>query len=396
MKLTTIFSACVLTCGIAVAEAATPFDEAVAEILANNPSIATTRSRLLSGVEQTLGENTLEAPEVEFSRVWGADEVGNKWSLSVSQSFDWPGVYSARRKAAKAQQSASEYAIESAVMDMRLEVRNALIDIIHNTQLLAVQRRLVGQMQDFAETYRKGVELGDETRLDLNRAVIELVGAKEQLNTLQAQRSSLISALRTLNGGRPVDALVESLGENYPIFTAVVADSVSPEVIRRRDPAYAAAEASLQAAREARKVESRLSLPGFSIGYEHETEMDEHFNGFSLGLTLPVWGRRHQRKAAAFEEEAARIEAETALAVRAAQMEADLDRLVALRATLDEYEPVVNTTENIDLLGKAFDARQISFPTYLQDMNYFIEANKAYLDTLYEYNLTLSSLKRYE
>ena len=396
MKLSTILSACLLTCSVAAAEAATPFDEAVAEILANNPTLATTRARLLGGVEQTLGENTLEAPEVEFSRVWGADEVGNKWSLSVSQSFDWPGVYSARRSAARAQRSAAEYAIETTVMDLRLEVRNALIDIIHNTQLMAVQRSLIGHMQEFADAYRKGVEHGDETRLDLNRAVIELVGCKQQLNSLQAERASLISALSALNGGQPVDAIVERIGDNYPIFTAVVPDSISPEVIRRRDPAYAAAEATLSAAREARKVESRLSLPGFSIGYEHETEMDEHFNGFSLGLTLPVWGRRHQRKAAAFEEEAARIEAETALAVRAASLEADLDRLVALRATLDEYEPVVNTSENTALLGKALDARQISFTTYLQDMNYFIEANKVYLDTLYEYNRTLSSLKRYE
>ena len=396
MKLSTILSACVLTCSVAAAEAATPFDEAVAEILANNPTLATTRARLLGGVEQTLGENTLEAPEVEFSRVWGADEVGNKWSLSVSQSFDWPGVYSARRSAARAQRSAAEYAIETTVMDLRLEVRNALIDIIHNTQLMAVQRSLIGHMQEFADAYRKGVERGDETRLDLNRAVIELVGCKQQLNSLQAERASLISALSALNGGQPVDAIVERIGDNYPIFTAVVPDSISPEVIRRRDPSYAAAEAALSAAREARKVESRLSLPGFSIGYEHETEMDEHFNGFSLGLTLPVWGRNHQRKAAAFEEEAARIEAETALAVRAASLEADLDRLVALRATLDEYEPVVNTSENTALLGKALDARQISFTTYLQDMNYFIEANKAYLDTLYEYNRTLSSLKRYE
>lgn len=396
MKLSAILSACLFTCGVAPIVAATPFDEAVAEILANNPSLTATRMRLLGEVEQTLGENTLAAPEVEFSHVWGTQDVGNKWTLSVSQSFDWPGVYAARRGAAQAKRSAAEYAIESAVMDLRFEVRNALIDIIHNTQLLAVQRRLVGRMQDFAETYRKGVELGDETRLDFNRAVIELVGAKEQLNTLQAQRASLISTLRTLNGGRAVDAIVESIGENYPIFTAVVPDSITPEVIRRRDPSYAAAAAALQVAREARKVESRLALPGFSIGYEHETEMGGYFNGFSVGVSLPVWGRRHQRKAAAFEEEASRIEAETALAVKVAQLDADLDRLVALRATLDEYEPVVNTTENIDLLGKAFAVRQISFSTYLQDMNYFIEANKAYLDTLYEYNLTLSSLKRYE
>ncbi|MDE6377913.1 MAG: TolC family protein, partial [Duncaniella sp.] len=179
------------------------------------------------------------------------------------------------------------------------------------------------------------------------------------------------------------------------IVEGVDRESISLETISQRDPSLAAAEASAAAARDAAKIEKRLSLPGFSLGYEHETEMDEHFNGFTLGMTLPVWGRRHQRKAAAFEADAALIEAQAAVAARVAQLNADLERLSALRATLDEYEPVINSGENIALLDKALAARQINFLAYLQDLTYFLDAHKAYIDTLYEYNLTLSSLRRY-
>lgn len=393
MKLSLVLCGCMAWA--ATATAMTPFDEAVAEILDNNATIRIATARSSAQLEQMLGENTLESPEVEFGRLWGADDVGNKWSLSVSQSFDWPGVYATRRQAVGSQRLAARLTAEAAVMDVRLEVRNALIDLIHNAQLLTVQRQLVAQLEDFVDIYRRGVEQGSETRLDLNSAVIELIGAKKELNSLQASRSSLIAALQALNGDRDVEPLVARLGEAYPIVEGVDRESISLETISQRDPSLAAAEAAVKAARDAEKIEKRLSLPGFTVGYEHETEMDEHFNGFTLGMTLPVWGRRHQRWAAAFETEAALIEAQSAVATRVAQLNADLERLTALRATLDEYEPVINSGENIALLDKALAARQINFMTYLQDLTYFLDAHKAYIDTLYEYNLTLSSLRRY-
>ena len=377
------------------ATAATPFDEIVAEILDNNPAIRIVNERSSAQVEQILGENTLESPEVEFGRLWGAKDVGNKWSLSVSQSFDWPGVYAARRQAAASQRLASRLAVEAVVIDTRAEVRNALIDLIHNAQLMTVQRQLVSQLEDFANTYRRGVEHGSETRLDYNRAVIELIAAKGELNSMQSSRSALLATLRSLNGGIDAEPLVARLGDAYPIIEGIDRESLSLETISQRDPSLAAAEAAVKVAKDASKVEKQLSLPGFTLGYEHETEMDEHFNGFTLGLTLPVWGRRHQRKAAAFETEATLIEARAAVASRVAQLNADLERLATLRATLDEYEPVINSGENITLLDKALAARQISFMTYLQELGYFLDAHKAYIDTLYEYNLTLSSLRRY-
>ena len=317
------------------ATAATPFDEIVAEILDNNPAIRIVNERSSAQVEQILGENTLESPEVEFGRLWGAKDVGNKWSLSVSQSFDWPGVYAARRQAAASQRLASRLAVEAVVIDTRAEVRNALIDLIHNAQLMTVQRQLVSQLEDFANTYRRGVEHGSETRLDYNRAVIELIAAKGELNSMQSSRSALLATLSSLNGGIDAEPLVARLGDAYPIIEGIDRESLSLETISQRDPSLAAAEAAVKVAKDASKVEKQLSLPGFTLGYEHETEMDEHFNGFTLGLTLPVWGRRHQRKAAAFETEATLIEARAAVASRVAQLNADLERLATLRATLD-------------------------------------------------------------
>ena len=373
----------------------TPFDEALAEVIGNNLSVRAEASRAQIETENILGENTLEAPEVSFSRVWGSrKEYGNKWSLGVSQSFDWPGVYAARREAARTARSASQYMLESTLLDLRQEVRTLFIDIIHNTQLIEIQTELVDRMNQMEAYYKKAAEAGAETRLDYNKTVIERIAVHRELHTLEAQRSTLMSTLSTLNGGKDIDGIIAKLGNAYPITR--VPESIDKTVIMKRDPQYAAALAGVEAAKSMVKVEKRSRIPGFSIGYEHESEGDENFNGFSIGLTLPVWGRGHQIKASTLEAEASLMDAELALTRRVAEMNGDRKQLDTLRHIMDEYEPVVNEKSNYELLHKALKAGQITFLTYIEESNYFIAAKRDYLDTLYEYNLILTRLARYE
>lgn len=375
------------------AEAAT-FDDIVSEVMNNNLTARVEAARAEAQVESLSAENTLEAPEVEFSRVWNTEPGGeNKWSLSVSQAFDWPGVYAARREAARTARTAMNYLRESTLLDLRQEINTLLIDIIHNTQLIEMQSQLAERMDSLETYYKKAAEAGAETRLDYNKTVLERIAAHRELNALKATRATLLSALHNLNGCKDVSGIAQRLGSDYPIMPAP--SKLSAETIRERDPQIAAAQASLDAAESIVKVEKRLRIPGFSIGYEHEVEGAETFNGFSIGLTLPVWGRKHQIKAARFEAEAALMEAEMALARRMAEMESDRQQLEVLRATLDEYEPVINDKANYELLQKALKAGQINFLTFIQESNYFIAARRDYIDTLYEYNLTLTRLNRY-
>lgn len=377
-----------------VSFAGTPFDDAVAEIMSNNLSVRAEAARGHAGVESILADNALESPEVEFARVWGKSE--NKWSLSVSQSFDWPGIYAARRAAARTADNASQYLLESTVMNLREQVRSALVDLIHNAQLIELQSGLATRMSGIEAKYKRGAEAGAETRIDYNKAVIEMIATNRELHTLEAERAAIIANLQELNGGKDVTGIVASLGSAYPILPSVNQANISPAIVRERDPEYAAAVAAVDAAKSMVKVSRMSRLPGFSVGYEHETEGPESFNGFSVGLSLPVWSRSHQIKASTYEAEAALMDAEMTLVKRSAALSGDLRQLESLRTVLDEYEPVINNSANMDLLQKALDGGQINFITYIQETNYFLEAQKDYLDTLYEYNLTLVRLTRYE
>ncbi len=394
MRLQTLLAPLILTASMTAG--ATPFDEALDMLTANNlaPKAELMRSR--SEIETMKADNQLPPPEAEFSRVWGSNaEVGNKWALSVSQGFDWPGIYSARREAIARSETAAQFLRESTLLEARAQARQMLLDAIHNAQLLKLQRDLAGYVDTMVEIYRKGAEDGTQTRLDYNKTVLERIAVHRELHLLEAQQAELVAQLTAFNGGQDSTPILELVGSEYPPAPAIPS-APTVETLRQRDPAYAAAMARNEAARSLVKVESRSRFPGFSIGYEHETEAGGNFDGFSIGITLPMFSRKHQAKAVALEAEAALIDAEIELTQVSATMQGDLKRLGSLRYVMDEYEPVINDATNIQLLRKAFEAGQITYLTFIEESNYFISAHKDYIDMMWEYQTLLGNLAKYE
>ncbi len=375
------------------------FDNAVDRLVGNNLGLRAEIARGEAAVETIKAENTLGGPELEFTREWGNNaEVGNKLAFSVSQSFDWPGLYKARREAARTASTAYQFLREANLLDSRREARELLLEYIHNAQVLSLQKEIAGNIDNMVVYYKKAAEEGLETRIDYNKTVIERIAVHRELHNLEAERDGIVARLQDFNAGLDVDPLLAEIGEVYPELAPVRLD-VALSLMRERDPAYAAALAQAEAARSLVKVDRLSAYPGFSIGFVHETEgagATDHFNGFSIGLTLPSWNRRHSSKAASLEAEAAVTDAELALHRRKAELVTESKRLESLRKQIEEYAPVVADESNYELLKKALKAGQITFLTYIEELNYFIAAHREYLDLLYEYNLAIVRTKYYE
>lgn len=370
------------------------FSDVLNTIVTNNLTTKYNVASDYAKIEEMKGENQLEAPEVEFERVWGAKNVGNKWGLSVTQSFDWPGVYKARKEAISKSEYAMHYLRESSMLDVRMEVRLALIDLIYTRQKMNVTKGLSESMGKLMESYRIAAERGEETRLDYNKVVIEKIQIDREFKSLEGQFAVAVSSLESLNGGESVTPLLDAIGDSYPDYTLSQL-APTPDAIKEKDPQYAAAMASIEANKSLVKVEKMSRIPGFSIGYVHENEMGDNFNGFSFGITLPFLTGKSKVRAANLQTEALNFEAEIILTQRVAEMNGVYKQAQAIHDFINEYEPVINSDSNLLLLKKAFDGGQISLLTYLQEVAYFRTAYNDYLDTVYEYQQALAKLSRY-
>ena len=96
------------------------------------------------------------------------------------------------------------------------------------------------------------------------------------------------------------------------------------------------------------------------------------------------------------EAELAEKDAELALIKRKAELEADMVQLDYYEHAIAEYAPVVEDTAPIELLRKALVAQQITLLNYMDEENYFLEAQREYLDLVYEYQLAVARLMYYD
>jgi hypothetical protein len=78
-----------------------------------------------------------------------------------------------------------------------------------------------------------------------------------------------------------------------------------------------------------------------------------------------------------------------------AQIKVQRSNAISLYNELEQLRPTLENNDNILLLKKALDGGQISLITYIQEVNFFLEAQKNYLDVEYNYYQLLASLNKY-
>ncbi len=373
---------------------ASDFDKVLNTVVSNNMALKYADAENQAAIASLKSENTLDAPEIGFESLWGAKGIGDKRNFSISQGFDWPGVYTARREAIRKSQAAMQYLQESAMIEARQEVRLLLIDIIYAKQRIDATEKICDGLSSLQKTFRKAVDEGNETKLDYNKSVIEKIAAERELKTLRGEYAAMLASLRAMNGGKDVEDLVASVGNVYP---EVDLASLRPDVenIRAKDPAIAAMKADAEVQKSLLKVEKRSLLPGFTLGYSHEWEMGDRFNGFSVAVSLPFITGNKKVKASLLQVRASEMQQEMELIRLSAAMSGDYEKALQYRELLDQYEDIMNDNSDFELLKKAFDGGQINFLTYMQELNYFLAARRDFLETLYNYNCALARLQRY-
>lgn len=389
------FSISLMALALSVCSAsASDFDKVLNTVVSNNMALKYADAENQAAIASLKSENTLDAPEIGFESLWGAKGIGDKRNFSISQGFDWPGVYAARREAIRKSQTAMQYLQESAMIEARQEVRLLLIDIIYTKQRIAATEKICDGLASLQKTFKKAADEGNETKLDYNKSVIEKIAAERELKTLRGEYAAMLASLRALNGGKEVEDLVASVGDAYPEVNLA---SLRPDVenLRAKDPAIAAMKADAEVQKSLLKVEKRSLLPGFTLGYSHEWEMGDRFNGFSVAVSLPFITGNKKVKAARLQAGAAEMQQEMELIRLSAAMSGDYEKALQYRELLDQYEDVMNDNSDFELLKKAFDGGQINFLTYMQELNYFLAARRDFLETLYNYNCAVARLQRY-
>lgn len=386
-----IVVATVMTASVMCANATT--DRLVEEIIETSPQVEALKSKLRAETANSLTTNNLNGPEVEFEHQWGMKGIGNKWGVSVSQGFDWPGTYPARSSAAKLMRKASQSSFDSELSELRLKVKLSLIDLCHANRDAALLDSIKSSLTQLLDKYRTSFDKGETTILDVKKIEIELLGVTRQLNEAIIAREAIVGELRAVNPGFGWENTLSL--DQYPAEDGVRTEAEYAEILRQNDNQSRYLNNMKELSLANAKVERNSRMPGFSVGYRYDYELGERFNGLSVGVTLPLFSNRNKVKAAMDEADSyqsAMVSRNTALE---AEWNAMRQQAIRLGEECEQYERILTTSDTQRLLKMALDGGEISLLDYLQETAYFKQAQRDYIATEHELHTVLAKLNRY-
>lgn len=369
------------------------YGDMLREVASNNPEVASAINMLAGEAESLRSENNLPDPEIGFDYLWGSKGVGDKYGVSVSQSFDWPGLYRARANASKSNISAMAMLAQAKYLDKMMEVERLFIDIVGARKRMSLYDESMRLLDSLMVKYRKGAANGEFTRLDVNKIRLSRLSVSRSRAAVGVELDMLEQSLLAANGGKSCHHILEALTDYENV--SLHSESEYLALVEQYDPQVRSGSLLDRYRSDMVRVAKMGYMPSFSIGYSHENESGEKFNGITVSMTLPFFSNRHKVKAARFAAQASLSDLSAVVFDKTAAMRADYVSAVSLKRELDDYDEVFGNDEYMTLLKKALDGGEMSLLDYIREMQYYLDEMSAMLSTEYELQLVLARLNRY-
>lgn len=389
MKKAIIFAAAVLATATAGARTLSQA-EAIDTIIGNNTRLKALRANAEADYQSDLYEaKRLNDPEVEFEHLWGPDD-NKKWNIGVSQSFDWPGAYGKRIRTAESRRQAWTYRYAAEELSLRTSAKEAFAMGVYARRRLDLLQRVYENMDSLRNYITTGYRDGQLTILDVKKIQLELYGLRARIADVSQESMQAGAELAALNDGNALDA-------DFGAYPAEPMYDLSRylEYASSANPDVTAAEATAKSARLEADAVAASRMPGFTVGYRHAFEEEQHFNGFAIGVSLPVYSRSRAVKAAKLRATASGFDAAEASASARSAVTAAYSVAEKRRNALSELNDVTLDESYPRLLLMAYKGGQINVITYIQELNYYLSARETRLDAEYQLRLALITLNKY-
>ena len=352
-----------------VAASAQDFTSLLQSIEQNSLHLKAERMKVDASAAEASLANVLDAPEVGFDYLWGSHGIGNRVDVEVSQSFDFPSVYSKRNRLIMEQQRVAELDYLNERQKLLVRAHKMCIEVVYYNTVLKHFEKDLEDTRATAEAYQKLFERGEATIIDRNKSKQAYVMYQAEFLETAAMRRVLLEELKNLNGGVPV-SIADTFFSHEPLpadFEQWMAENID------KHPSFQAAKQKIKAEEMELQMARSEWLPKFKVGYMGELGRDERYQGLTAGISVPVWSAAKKAKAAKCRLDAAQMEAKDAENELLSQLKAVYSQVLELQKSCQMVLSYMKDCDNDIYLHKSFNAGQITLLTYLQEQQYMHE-----------------------
>ena len=381
----------VLSTSLAFAQSET--EKILKDISQNNTELKVLQNELKADSLYNMTGLMPNNPELEFNYLWGnPDDIGNRKDLRISQSFDFPTVYTYKKKIANVRNEQLALEFKKRSMEINYEARILCTELVYYNKLISKLEIRLFDTQRLTESYKIKTDKGDTGILEYNKVRLREEILSADLKSANIKRQSLLDKLSSMNGG----ITINSKDKNYS--TPMITQDFEKwfNVAEQNNPVLAWLKDEIQAVGVETKLLRAESLPGFQAGYMSEKVAGEEFSGITVGVTIPLWENKNRIKYAKANFKAAGEKHDETRLQFYYQLKATHSKAVSLQTAYNSYRTGLDKFDNGALLNIAFTKGGISLIDYLNELAVFYESADKALELEKDMNLTIEELYRYQ
>lgn len=367
-------------------------DDILTTIEQNNTTLSAYRSSMNAEMIGNKTGNYLQNPEIELAHLWSSPIfIGNRTDIAITQGFDFPTAYKYRSNISDLKNQQLEIEYRKQLRDLNLEVRNICLDLIYFNSLKGELEQRKDNASITASSYKTKYELGDCNILEYNKAKMIYASSVNELKSVEIEIDALLSKLKGYNAGIPIEFTMDNFPNNNPPENF---DNWYSEA-EQNNPVLNWIKQGIEVNLATEKYSRAMSLPKFKAGFIGEYIIGERFQGFIVGMSVPLWENKNSVKYAK----------ENTLAFQDMEIDRKLQfyselkvlhtKAIKLKNNIDSFRKEIALLNNLELAEKALNSGEISLIEYVYEFSVYYESKDTLLKMELELNKTVAELNQY-
>ena len=367
-------------------------DNVLDRISENNLRIRSTEEMVkYRSAEYTVGLAPYD-PFVSYNHLFGSPgSIGDEKEFSLDFMFDFPTVYSKKNSLADLRSSHLIYDQLMIKQEVLLEAKLICIEIIYYYRRKNELTERYETAERIHQYLRTKLNEGDLNIMEVNKARLQAVTIKSEIELNEIEITHLNTKLTELNGGK----YISYADTDYPVFE-VPSFTVLEGEIEEYDPLIKHLNSEYRIIKQEVEVNEALRLPKIEIGYRYKNQLGGNFNGFHAGISIPLWEKNNTVRTKELQAVYTKSLMDEHINEHYFEVKQLYDRYVAFRNTINESKDIINSIDNIPLYERALLAGEISSIEYLLETTYLYSVIDKMDSLEKEMNLTLAELLKHK
>ena len=358
------------------------------QIEQNNKALQAQQQLTKAAQLEVRSQNNLSDPRVSYSPFFGKGIDGVASSeMGVSMELDFPTLYATRHQAGNLQHTYLDYQQQSVRRGILLQAKLLCLDLIRLNQENELLMARSKNAQTLLDLFEKRLEEGDASALDVNKIKMERMNVQTEVARNNAAHRTALQQLLAMNANMPL----EFAAVDYPQVQPVRDYNQLYDEVRSSDADLQAAMTAVRAAEKNVSLNKQQWIPKFEVGYRRNTSVNETFNGFQIGGSIPLFSNRKKVKIAKAQAIGSQLTLDNARLQLEATVQSQFNEIQQLREALDAYD-VALMHETLDMLNEAVTSGHLSVIAYYVEADNVYKNLAAYMEVENQYQKVMAEV----